>query len=426
MRLPTGPLSCPLVLVSFAAVAAAQETAPTLEQRVKALEEKNEKGAAKNANALEWTWKDGLRVENGSKDTWMRIGARMQVDALFGGSDNELHAAGKEVEDGAEFRRARLFMQGMVTEYFEYKFQYDFADANKVKIADIWGEVKKIPVAGNARVGQFYEPLSMEQLTSDFDADFGDRSVMNTLSPARNIGVALHDTLAGRATWWIGGFVDDGSGDPAIATGDGDHAFTARVAALPYAKDDDSVIVHVGASGSYRMPTDQTVRYSSRPESHLAPFFVDTGLIKDVDTVQLLGAELAAQFGPFHCSGEVLQSKLDADAVGDPTFSGWLVSAGWFITGERFSYNRNEGIFGAAKVAKPYGKEGFGALELAARVSNVDLTDEGVNGGEMTDVIVGLNWLLTNNFRCAIDGVHSKVKGSGDADMLQLWFQVTL
>jgi phosphate-selective porin OprO/OprP len=356
----------------------------------------------------------------------MRIGERMQVDALFGGTDQDLHDAGKEIEDGAEFRRARFYLQGMATEYFEFKFQYEFADVNKVKIADLWGEVKKIPVVGNFRCGQFYEPLSLEQLASDFDGDFGDRSLMNALSPARNIGVALHDTLAGRATWWIGGFVDDGSGDPAIAQGDGEHAFTARVAALPYARDDDSVIVHVGASGSYRIPTDHTVTYNARPESHLAPYFVSTGTINDVDTVELLGAEFAVQVGPFHCSGEVLQSKLDANAVGDPTFSGWLASAGWFITGERFSYNRNEGIFGAAKVANPYGKDGFGAFELAARVSNVDLTDEGVNGGEMTDVIVGLNWLLTNNFRCAIDGVHSRVKSVGDANMLQLWFQVTL
>jgi phosphate-selective porin OprO/OprP len=364
----------------------------------------------------------------------MRIGARMQVDALFGGGDGDLHDYLKsknqpDIEDGAEFRRARIYMQGMVTEYFEYKFQYDFADANKVKIADIWGELKKIPAVGNARVGQFYEPLSMEQLTSDFEADFGDRSVMNALSPARNIGAALHEKYGwkdGNSIWWIGGFVDDGSGDPAIATGDGDHAITARVAVAPIARDDDSLILQFGVSGSYRTPTAETVRYQSRPESHLAPFFVDTGTITGVDTVELFGVEGAFQAGPFHCSAEYLQSKLDADAVSDPTFSGWMMGAGWFLTGEHLAYNRNEGIFSGTKVSSPYGKEGWGAVELAARLSQLDLTDEGVDGGKMRDVIVGVNWLLTNNIKVMVDGVRSHVDDVGTANMLQLWFQVTL
>ena len=51
----------------------------------------------------------------------------------------------------------------------------------KVKLADVWAEVKKLPAVGNARVGQFYEPLSFEQNTSDFDADFMERSLMNAL-----------------------------------------------------------------------------------------------------------------------------------------------------------------------------------------------------------------------------------------------------
>jgi phosphate-selective porin OprO/OprP len=411
-----------------------QDANGSLESRVKSLEEQlrelkqqaaQSPGAKPAEGDLRVFWKDGLRLETADKEVQLRMGGRFQVTSLFGG-DEDFDQAGKPIEDGAAFRRARLYMQGTVTDRFEFKFQYDFADTNKVKLADVWGEVKEIPVAGNVRVGQFYEPLSQEQLTSDFDADFMERSVMNALSPARNIGVAAHESYGGRLLWWIGAFVDDGSGDTATAQHDGDHAFTAHVAGLPVDSEDDKTLLHVGASASYRMPTAGTVAYSSKPESILAPKFVDTGSISDVDHVLLLGAEVAGQLGPAHGTAEYLSSSLDAESRGDPQFAGYLAGAGWFLTGESLTYNHFDGTFGAPRVGRALGNsDGLGALELCARYSHLDLTGGTVRGGAMTDVIVGVNWFLSNNVRVAIDGVNSRVSGIGTVNLLELWFQAT-
>jgi len=424
----------PLVALPCATAAAAQDSGGGLESRVKSLEEqlrelRQQQPPAPAAKAgesdLRVFWKDGLRLESADKLIQLRLGGRFQVTSLFGGNE-DFESAGKEIEDGAAFRRARIYLQGTVTERFEFKFQYDFADTNKVKLADVWGEVKKIPLVGNARVGQFYEPVSFEQNTSDFDADFMERSVMNALSPARNIGAALHDVYGGRLSWWAGAFVDDGSGDTATAQRDGDHAVSARVTGLPIDADDDKTLLHVGASASVRNPTSGVVTYSAKPESSLAPVFITTGNLTNVDGALLLGGEIAGQLGPVHASAEYLSSQLDADSQGDPKFAGWLASAGWFMTGESFAYNHVEGVFAGPKVGKSLDKsDGYGALELCARYSELDLTGGTVRGGKMRDVIVGVNWFLSNNLKVAVDGVNSRVEGIGTVNMLQFWFQAT-
>jgi phosphate-selective porin OprO/OprP len=423
----------PLVALPCAPMAVAQDTNGNLETRVKSLEEQlrelrqqSPPQAAKPAEGdLRVFWKDGLRLESADKSVALRLGGRFQVASLFGGNE-DFESAGKEIEDGAAFRRARIYFQGTVTERFEFKFQYDFADTNKVKIADVWGEVKKIPLVGNARVGQFYEPVSFEQNTSDFDADFMERSVMNALSPARNVGAALHDVYGGRLSWWAGAFVDDGSGDTATAQRDGDHAVSARITGLPIDADDDKTLLHVGASASVRNPTSGVVTYSAKPESSLAPVFITTGNLTNVDGAMLLGGEIAGQLGPVHAAAEYLSSQLDADNQGDPKFAGWLASAGWFITGESFAYNHVDGVFAGPKVGKALDKtDGYGALELCARYSELDLTGGTVRGGKMRDAIVGVNWFLSNNLKVAVDGVNSRVDGIGTVNMLQFWFQAT-
>lgn len=399
-----------------------------LEQEVKELQSRQTVApvdtSPKAGRDLRAYWDDGLRFESADQRIKLRLGGFMQADAIAGGADPAMRAAGNDIEDGAEIRRARILMNGTIDDLFAFRFMYDFADSNKVKISDLFGEVRKLPVVGNLRVGQFWEPLSLEQLTFDIDADFMERSLMNALSPARNVGAAVHDDYSGRFTWWLGAFVDDGSNDPGIAQSDGDHAVTARVAGLPIDSDDDSTLIHLGASASYRTPTAGTVVYAARPESRLAPVFATTGTLTNVDRVLLAGGEVAAQSGPFHVSAEYLASLLHSTQNGDPNFPGWYVSGGWFVTGEHLSYTHPDGVLAAPKVLQPYGSSGgFGAVELVARYSVLDLDSGTIRGGTVQDTIVGVNWYLNRMFRFGLDGVHSRLDGVGNANFLQFWFQ---
>ncbi len=87
-----------------------------------------------------------------------------------------------------------------------------------------------------------------------------------------------------------------------------------------------------------------------------------------------------------------------APDFGSPDFTGCYVTGSWALTGEMRGYNRKSGIFNPLPVAKSVYQGGWGAWEVAARWSDIDLTDGFVDGGEMQILSLGLNWWLSPFF----------------------------
>ena len=121
----------------------------------------------------------------------------------------------------------------------------------------------------------------------------------------------------------------------------------------------------------------------------------------------------------------------DAGIVDDPTFTGWYVFGSWFITGESRSYSQSSATFGRVKPKNNFsiGKPGWGALELAARYSTVDLTEEDVNGGEQYNITGGLNWHLNPNTRIMFNYIYADLEDRAgvdddDINIFQARFQV--
>jgi phosphate-selective porin OprO/OprP len=180
----------------------------------------------------------------------------------------------------------------------------------------------------------------------------------------------------------------------------------------------------LGVAGSLRNPAGDNLVFAARPEVNLAPRVVSTG---DVDATEeiLLGAEAAAVIGQFSVQGEFMQAMLEADLAGDPTFMGSYALASWMLTGEHRNYNRKSGTFDRLRPESPFKGpgSGAGAWELAARWSFLDLTDENVAGGEVTDLSAALNWYINSNFRLMTNYVHSEVEDSGSFDGFVTRFQ---
>lgn len=90
--------------------------------------------------------------------------------------------------------------------------------------------------------------------------------------------------------------------------------------------------------------------------------------------------------------------------------------ASYALTGERRSYNRKQGVFGRIIPHHNFGAGHWGAWELAARWSWIDLNDANIQGGELTDLTFGVNWYLNRYFKTQFNYIHAFLNSPGMGD----------
>lgn len=372
-------------------------------------------GAARAGTDLTASWSDGLSLQSQDKNFKLKIGGRIMNDwAWFSQSDSNAAYYGN-IQDGTEFRRVRLGMSGTVNKYIVFRLELDFAGATKagkeVAYKDVYVGMTGIPLVGTVLVGHQKEPLGLEVMESSNALTFMERGVTSAAEPERNTGIRMQNAYAKqRVTLTAGMFreTDDGGRQSA----DGAYAGTARLTALPWEDADNGGLLHVGAAYSYRNPGDAT-EYGARPSAHLAPDFVETGEIR-ADAVSVYGLEGAFTYGSFRAQGQYTSAMLDADADNDPSFQAYYVYGSALLTGEKYGYKKSEAVFEHVAPENAFGPEGgMGAIEIGARYGFLDLNDQEIYGGEMTDVTVGLNWYLLSNARVMLNYVYSSVENAG-------------
>lgn len=362
-------------------------------------------------------WNHGIQVTSADKAFSLKLGGRIQGDFTFVSEDPELTSGVSG--DGFEFRRARLFLEGTVYERIEFKAEYDFATGDPV-FNDVWIGVNGLG-PGLLQVGHMKEPFSLEVLTNANFLPFVERALpIEAFVPFRNTGIGYrggNDLVS----YGVGAYYD--SDDVGITVDEESTNLTGRVAFRPLYEDGGASVLHLGVSASLQERGPGGLRYRTRPEAHFSGRLVDTGVFP-ADGATLLGGEAAGVFGPFWFTGEYVVADTDAPAAGDPSFDGAFVAAGWYLTGERRAYRAAPGVFDRIKPAKNFGGDGNGAWEIAARISTIDLTDGGVDGGEQDNYTIALNWYLNPATRMMLDWMHADVDGAGEADFVVLRCQV--
>jgi phosphate-selective porin OprO/OprP len=207
---------------------------------------------------------------------------------------------------------------------------------------------------------------------------------------------------------------------------DGQLAAVARAGGLIATGADYNV--HLGASGTYLFsPADQgssgtpprhAIRLRDRPEIRVDSVrLIDTGAI-DAAHASVLGMEFGANWRSFYLQGEHFWYDIErrgSAALPDPDFTGYYLQGSWLITGESRRYNPVTGSFQNPRPMVPFSSAGgFGAWELAARYSNMNLNFEeglegaatipgGVRGGEQNVLTLGVNWYLNPNFKVMVN-----------------------
>jgi phosphate-selective porin OprO and OprP len=367
-------------------------------------------------------WKDGLRFATRDKNFELKVGGRLQNDWLWIGEDRSIKADVGNQEDGTEFRRARLYISGLIYGNVEFKAQYDFAGGD-VAFKDMYVGLRDLPF-GSIRAGHFKEPFGLEELTSSKYITFLERALPDELEPSRNVGVMLHGTALEapepRMTWAAGVFRD--TPDSGVIRSDGGYNFTGRLTWLPWYENKGASLLHLGGAYSHRNPNGHTASYSARPEAHLADRFVNTGSFTTND-IDLFGLETACVSGPFSVQGEY--TVAEAHVASRATFQGYYAQASYFLTGEHRQYKPSEGAFTRVKPKANFNHGGgSGAWEVALRYSGLDLNDDNISGGVLHDTTAGLNWYLNPNTRVSWNYVHADKHQVGDANMLMMRLQI--
>jgi phosphate-selective porin OprO/OprP len=222
----------------------------------------------------------------------------------------------------------------------------------------------------------------------------------NSLMPSRNIGVTLSGYAFDRRVTWAGGLFNNWI-DSGESFSDNANQFVGRVTWLPMLSPDESSLIHLGAGLRYD-DAKQGLRYNSVPEVRDAPLFVDTGLFA-AESSTLVNLEASWRKGPVWIMAELTRNEVDTTDFGKLTFGGYHVVGTWAVTGEARPYNRKNGTFGALPVARDIDHGGHGALELALRWSEIDLTDGAIDGGEMRVAKAAVTWWAHQSFNISLN-----------------------
>ena len=378
--------------------------------------------AARNPD-IDFGWKDGIYLEARKQGFKLQMGGRVHNDWALFSEDSSVEDVFGEIGSGTEFRRARIYLKGQVAENVRFKFEYDFAEGD-ADFKDVYIQLGDIPLVDWIKVGHFKEPFSLEELTSSNDITFLERALPNAFSPLRNTGLAVNGTLLDkRMTWAVGGFrnTDDfgnGFGE------DSEYNVSARLTGVPWYGDEGRKLLHLGLGYSRQFRNNDAVSYSTKPEAHLAPDFLGTGDILS-DGVSLINPELAVVAGPFSFQAEYMLAEVESSNGPDPDFDGFYLMASYFLTGEHRPYSLSNASFSRVKPKRNFARgAGPGAWELAVRYSNLDLDDNGVNGGQLDNITIGINWYLNPFARIMFNYIRSELDNVGDTNIFQTRFQV--
>ena len=385
-----------------------------------------EEGKREKLTGSRLYWKDGLHLESEKKNLTLKVGGKFVLDTGNIDADEELDTGFPNLEGyNTDIRMATVSGSGWIFKFVEYKLEVDFANIRE--IMDNWVRSKKMPYLGYFQTGHMKEPFSLERESSINRRTFMENSLpTQTLATGRNMGMMLYDTaLDDRLTWKVGGFINTGSfsdvGNPQDRISDANgYNITARVTGRPWTSKDGRRLLHLGLSYSYRSrdadlnDPDNQIRFSTQPETRLTDErLVDTGRFFS-DGINVINPEFALVSGPFSLQGEYFHSFVDFET--DLQFLGFYLYGTYTITGEHRRYNPTRSVFTGIRPDNDFrpleGK--WGAWEVAARLSYLDLNDGSIRGGEELNFTAGLNWYLRSNLRVMVNYVRADLKDRED------------
>ena len=326
-------------------------------------------------------------------------------------------AIGTDPEDVFAFRRIRLEMKGDILENMLWRIQIDFNNPAVAEMKDVYLGFKELPYNQEFLIGNQKRPLGLDHLNSSRYNVFLERPmVIETFnSDARRPGVCMYGYTDDELFHWRYGafYLENISRDGRYFGDYRQMSINGRLSSSPWYDDasDGRGYFHWAVAGMLARPDgDATAadangnesRFNTRPEARSASSWLDTRPIAGADWYEILALETILNVGPTQIVGEYQHTFVQRDSgFADTQFGGGYIYASYFLTGEHIPYERKSGTIGRVvpyenfflvdRCSGGHGT-GWGAWNVAARYSYLDLSDGDVLGGVGNSGTLALNW----------------------------------
>lgn len=364
---------------------------------------------------------DGFKISSSDKKHQVRVRGAAQADARFFVEDNGFRGT-----DKFEVKQARIWLEGYFFKDLYFKIMPDFAAGSNI-LPDAYLDYAYHPSA-SLLVGKFKPSISLERLQGDSDGTFLERAFPTYLASNRDVGIQLHggfskpgykaETVAGPIdtkntfNYQIGvmnGSGDDGSPNNNSPDTDDNKEVVGRLFAHPFHHTGYTWLegLGLGVAGSAGNPNRQALRAQATPigrTTYLDYARTNAGFAaptSDGSTYRIY-PQAYWYSGPFGAIGEYVVSSQHlvsgrTDVKQDN--KAWQILASYVVTGE-------DNSFGGIKPIQNFDplKGKWGALQLAARYSELDVDDDtfriidpNQSASRAKAWTIGANWYLNSN-----------------------------
>jgi phosphate-selective porin OprO/OprP len=361
-------------------------------------------------------WSNGFFLRSADKAYQLRITGQIQTDyrAFLDGPD------ATDI-DSFLVRRARLGIEANMFEYYEFRLLPDFG-LGQPRIQDSYLNVHYWDVF-QVEAGKFKQPFSYEQLIQDRFVPTMERSLIDQLAPARDVGLMVHgqrlldnrfDYACSVSNGQINGDFD--INDPKDVVG--------RVAYRPFGCGESPLqFFQIGLSASTGVEQEPIQPATLRTPATVPWFQFNSG-VRASGLRNRYSPEISCFLGPLGFAAQYffmeqeISPVLGSPLVTDVPFEGFYVLATCLLTGEvRTSYSEAIDPLVPFDPRKPH--FATGAWELVARVSRLaigrevfqpgaaQLSDPTLFSSGATELTLGFNWYLNQWARVQVNWEHA-------------------
>lgn len=338
------------------------------------------------------------------------------------------------LSNGENARRARIGVTGTAFGDWSYAFVYDAGNSQDTTPKGI--QTAQIVFGGLQgaafEIGYSNTFFTLDQSTSSNDILFLERASPSNIATNFNAGDAranLGARFFGDRYWAGAYFTGPASGDSHTLTQERFGAFQ-RVAVQALSGPGYSLHLGVDVDELLQAPNSgagaaSAISLSDQPQLRIDPTtLLNTGavgtLTNPVTGGYVLDLETAATFHSLFWQGEYYHYDISRQGLPRAEFEGGYGELSWTLTGETHPYNPQAGAYYRISPRRPFSlsQGGWGAWEVAARFSTVDLNSNfvsgtalsadpaAIDGGRQSAYDLGLNWYPNDFVRLMFDLSH--------------------